>query len=55
MSERKTLIADEGYIYTDGVNFGREVYLAEGDDGASWYQISKEEFEKLMNEGGETG
>ena len=53
MAERKKLIADEGYVYTDGTNFGKEVYLAEGDNGDAWHLISGEEYEKLINEGGE--
>ena len=53
MTERKTLIADEGYVYTDGTNYGIEVYLAEGDDGSAWHQITVEEYENKMSERGE--
>ena len=49
MTERKTLIADDGYIYTDGTNYGRIVYLAEGDDGSKWHQITHEEFVEMLN------
>lgn len=53
MAERKILIAAEGCVYTDGTSFGKEVYLAEGDDGASWYQITLAEYETALSESGE--
>lgn len=47
MNERKVLKATEGMVLTNGVDFGREVYLAEGVDESSWYEITKEEFEAI--------
>lgn len=47
---RKVLKATEGMILTDGVNFGRVVYLAEGADENSWYEIPEEEYQKIMEE-----
>lgn len=46
--KRKVLKATDGMILTDGVNFGREVYLAEGADENLWYEISLEEYEQYM-------
>ena len=48
--KRKVLKATDGMILTDGVNFGREVYLAEGADENSWYEITEEEYEKIVEE-----
>lgn len=50
MNERKVLKATDGMILTNGVNFGREVYLAEGVDENSWYEITEEEYEKIIKE-----
>lgn len=44
------LTASEGHILTDGENYGRIVYLASGDDGEKWYEITNEEYEAKMAE-----
>jgi hypothetical protein len=45
-----TLTASEGHILTDGENFGRIVYLAQGDEGEKWYEITEAEYEAKMAE-----
>ena len=45
-----TLTASEGHILTDGENYGRIVYLAQGDDGEKWYEITEEEYQKILKE-----
>ena len=45
---RTKLTASEGHILTDGESFGRIVYLASGDDGAKWYEITDEEYQKIL-------
>jgi hypothetical protein len=45
-----TLTASEGHILTDGENYGRIVYLASGDDGEKWYEITEAEYEAKMAE-----
>ena len=47
---RIKLTASEGYILTDGENFGRIVYLASGDEGEKWYEISEDEYQKILEE-----
>ena len=47
---RIKLTAREGHILTDGENYGRIVYLAQGDEGEKWYEITEEEYEKKMKE-----
>lgn len=52
--ERKILIANEGSILTDGEIFGTKIYLAEGKDEKEFYEITTEEYQKIMeaeNEG----
>ena len=50
---REILIADKGYIYTNGEIYGTKIYLAIGTDKNSFYQITKEEYEKILAEGEE--
>ena len=47
---RIKLTASEGHILTDGESFGRIVYLASGDSGEKWYEISEDEYEKKIKE-----
>lgn len=47
---RIKLTASEGHILTDGENFGKVVYLASGDDGDKWNEISDGEYQKRMEE-----
>lgn len=45
-----TLTASEGHILTDGESYGRIVYLAQGDEGEKWYEITEAEYEAKMAE-----
>lgn len=49
MAERITLIADEGYVYTDGKIYGSVIYLAEGVSADNFKQITLEEYNEIMN------
>ena len=48
MSKHVILNADEGMILTDGVNYGRTIYLAEGADPAAYFQITEAEYNIIM-------
>ena len=50
MQKRIILTASEGHILTDGENYGRIVYLASGDEGEKWYEITEAEYNKKMLE-----
>lgn len=41
--ERVVLKAPDGKYYTDGVIYGKELYLAEGEDGTNFYLIDETE------------
>lgn len=41
------LLADEGMILTDNSSFGTTVRLGKEDDGATWYEITEEEYIRL--------
>lgn len=45
---RIKLTASEGHILTNGENYGRIVYLASGDEGEKWYEITEAEYEEKM-------
>lgn len=47
---RIKLTASEGHILTNGENYGRIVYLAQGDEGEKWYEITEEEYQKTLEE-----
>ena len=47
---RKVIKASEGHVLTDGNIFGKEIYLAEGADASSFYEITDEEHGRLMAE-----
>lgn len=45
---REILVANEGYVYTNGEIYGTKIYLAIGVSKDSFYQITKEEYEEIM-------
>jgi hypothetical protein len=44
MAERVILTADPGMVLTNGTDYGRVVWLAEGADPAAYYQITEAEY-----------
>ena len=47
---RIKLTASEGHILTNGKEYGKIVYLASGDEGADWWEISDYEYQRVMEE-----
>lgn len=45
---RKVIEATEGRILTNGEVFGRTIYLAKGDSGDDFYEITDEEYNSLQ-------
>lgn len=45
---RIKLTASFGMVLTDGEHFGKEVFLAEGADANSWYEITEAEAEIIQ-------
>lgn len=43
------LIAGEGMVLTNGEAFGKTVYLASGDDGSAWHEVTEAEAERLRD------
>lgn len=44
------LIADEGMTLTNGEAFGKTVWLASGDDGSSWSEVTDAEAEVMKRD-----
>lgn len=44
------LIADDGMTLTNGEAFGKTVWLANGDDGTAWSEITDEEATERMRD-----
>lgn len=42
--ERKILTASDGMILTDGKNYGKIIYLADGADETVWREIPEDEY-----------
>lgn len=47
---RIKLTASEGHMLTDGENYGRIVYLAQGDEGDKWYEITEAEYDNISKQ-----
>lgn len=47
---RIRLTASEGHILTDGEHYGKIVYLASGDEGEKWYEITEAEYQQKLEE-----
>lgn len=47
---RTSIKATEGYILTNGEIFGTEIFLAEGMRAEAFREITREEYEELMEE-----
>ena len=48
--ERTVLKARQGYVYTNGIDYGKFIYLASGLSADSYYEITEEEYNKILEE-----
>ena len=46
--ERKSIKATEGHILTNGEIYGTEIFLAKGVDAKDFYEITLEEYKKIL-------
>ena len=47
MEKRTLIIADEGKVLTNGMVYGTEIFLADGESADSYREISREEYEAI--------
>ena len=50
MKTKTILVADEGKILTNGEIYGRMIFLADGVSEDGFYEISEEEYQKMLDE-----
>jgi hypothetical protein len=50
MNKRKPIVASEGMILTNGEIYGTKIYLANGVDVNSFYEITIEEYHRILEE-----
>lgn len=53
MKTRTVIYADEGMVLTDGNTYGTTIFLAEGESGEEYREITREEYERLQRQEGE--
>ena len=42
------LTAREGYMYTNGVAYGKRIRLAHSDSAENWHEITDAEYEEIL-------
>lgn len=53
MRKMITIYADEGKILTNGEDYGTTISLAEGISEDGYYEITKEEYKRILTENSE--
>ena len=48
--ERTILKARQGYVFTNGTDYGKIIYLANGVNPDDYHEITDEEYNKIIEE-----
>ena len=44
------IVADEGFVLTDGEAYGKEIYLGKNDKPENWHEITDMEYQEILKE-----
>lgn len=50
MKVRKMITAEEGHVLTNGEIYGKVIFLAVGQKEKDFYEITEEEYRKIMKD-----
>ena len=50
MRKRITIYADDGMVLTNDEIYGKQIILAEGVSEGDFYEITEEEYQKILDE-----
>ena len=50
MTTRLILFAEEDMVLTNGIVYGKEFYLADGESAEYYYEITNEEYEEILKQ-----
>ena len=48
--ELRKIVADEGYVLTNGEAYGKEIYLGKNDSAENWHEITEAEYNEIMKQ-----
>ena len=54
MKTRKVIYAEEGCVLTNGDIYGKQIFLADGVSENEFYEITDEEYQKILSENEKT-
>lgn len=46
--ELRKIVADVGFVLTDGENYSKEIYLGKNDAPSNWHEITDEEYAEIL-------
>lgn len=52
MDNRKVLYAADGMVLTNGTDYGKVIFLADGGDEMQWQEITQEEADAIVEKFG---
>ena len=50
MKTRTILYAEDGQVLTNGEIYGKQIFLADGVSESDFYEITDEEYQKILDE-----
>lgn len=48
--ELRKIVADDGFVLTNGETYGREIYLGKNDNAENWHEITEAEYDEILKQ-----